>query len=55
MNCKAIYFNLATLDAYLIEVKDGEYYFITKKNAKTFCILFLLYVTARKSHHADLM
>lgn len=34
MNCKAIYFNLATLDAYLIEVKDGEYYLITKKNAK---------------------
>ena len=31
MNCKAIYFNLATLDAYLIEVKDGEYYFIIYK------------------------
>lgn len=40
MNCKAIYFNLATLDAYLIEVKDGEYYFITKKNAKRFAYCF---------------
>lgn len=42
MNCKAN-FNWATLDAYFIEVKDDEYYLITKKNKKVLHTVFVVF------------